>query len=123
MFTPYTGYNYYVCGGVKVQAVQLTIYNLKHVSEWIRAHGGATAGMLVIDSGEICRRGIWLGTLTGDVDGAGERDWMIRGPYGFNVCPWEKFDGLYQPVTFVPSPLSSLHPNADRSVDHLLSGS
>jgi hypothetical protein len=100
MFTPNTGYGHYRfrLNGVEVQAAQLTIYNLKHVSEWIRANGGATTGMLVRDQGEIARRGIWLGTITGDVHGAGEGDWMILSHQGFSVCPGERFGLLYLPA-------------------------
>lgn len=97
MFTSYGFYRFRLTG-VQVQAAQLTIYNLKHVSEWIRANGGATTGMLVRDQGEVARRGIWLGTITGDVEGGGERDWMILSAFGFSVCPGERFALMYDPV-------------------------
>jgi hypothetical protein len=100
MFTASTGYEHfrYRPNGVAVEAVQLTIYNVKRVAQWIRDNGGATAGMLVVDQGELRRRGIWLGTLDGDVEGAGERDWLILSEHGFTVCPWDLFSSLYEPV-------------------------
>src|SRR3954462_8860197 len=106
MFTPYTGYRFYRYRNITVQGVQLTIYNLKHVADWIRSNGGATAGMMVVAHGEICRRGIWLGTLYGDIEGAHEGDWMTRGALGFTPVTGEHFECFYRPIDQWDAPVA-----------------
>jgi hypothetical protein len=61
-----------------VRAVRLTVTNVRNVSQWIKARGGAVAGMRLIETGDLGWRGIELGDWQGFTQRFWIGDWVVE---------------------------------------------
>jgi hypothetical protein len=61
-----------------VRAVRLTISNVRAVSQWILARGGAVAGMRIVVTGGLETRGMELGDWLGGTQRFNVGDWVVE---------------------------------------------
>jgi hypothetical protein len=62
----------------RINTMQVRVGTIDAVERWIRAHGGAVAGLHAVNSGPLDERGIWIGRLHGGIEFAGLGTWVVR---------------------------------------------